>query len=441
MLGVRGRMTDAQRDLLRELFASPHDQACVERLHWLSNRTRAPAVWQPEAVRDLMTHNYINELLRKSFSPLNIANDFRYWWTSYDRSDQMAEIFSEHLFGTKAVLIPKPLRETAELEFLGWLDRPHAGDGDSTTSQSDDDALRWPKEESIHAPLRLDWVPGFSPARQAAQWVAGDVVMGNVDQITRKYRRTLPYRFKDLNPARPYLILNATNGSEDDPDEAHYGSVFPFTREVFERQLNSSIDDYPLAWGVMASAAFPGVFSFVTLRDYRPTGPDVPPRYMHVFDGGNSDNLGLTSAKQIILANRDRYRHFVVLLVDSHVSKRGADRNQPDVRTKVLDLNFMSSFGTLLDSVRRHSVEEFTSGVLDGQNLADKLTFWQITLDDVRNAELRAKANQIPTNFKIKPESVDVLTKCVDDLVRHDHPKLQEFLRVLGVNPNSASEK
>ena len=57
---------------------------------------------------------------------------------------------------------------------------------------------------------------------------------------------------------------------------------------------------------------------------------------MHVFDGGNSDNLGLTSAKRIILANRDRYRHFVVLLVDAHTTKRGVARHKRDVRTYVV---------------------------------------------------------------------------------------------------------
>ena len=58
LLGVRGKMTAEQRDRLLPLFASRHDQTGVERLYWLSNHTRAPAVWQPEVVRDLMTRDY-----------------------------------------------------------------------------------------------------------------------------------------------------------------------------------------------------------------------------------------------------------------------------------------------------------------------------------------------------------------------------------------------
>ena len=65
------------------------------------------------------------------------------------------------------------------------------------------------------------------------------------------------------------------------------------------------------------------------------------------------------------------------------------------------------------------------------------MTFWHIAFDDVRDAELRAKANRIPTTFKLKPQEVEVIQQCVNDLVRPDNPKLQEFLRVLGVNPKT----
>ena len=413
----------------------------MERLFWLSHHTRAPAVWQPEVVRDLMTRNYLQWLFWDSFSPLN---NVRYWWTSYDRADMMAKVFNRYLFGTKLAEVPKPVRDVAALEFLGWLDCPpgnEASKDDLSASGHAEDDLRWPKVKATQAPLRLDWIPGYSPARKGAQFVAGDVVVGSVQHYRRNFRRVLPYRFKDLNPERPYLILNATNGTEDDAGEPHYGEVFPFTREQFQQQLDSNIDDYPVTWGVMASAAFPGVFSFVTLKDYRPGGEAGRSRYMHVFDGGNSDNLGLTSAKRIILANRDRYRHFVVLLVDAHTTKRGVGRYKRDERTYVLEKNFMSSFGTLLDSVRRQELKEFESGVLDGHNLADSLTFWHIAFDDVRDAELRAKANKIPTTFSISRQNAEVVEQCVNDLVRPDRPQMQEFLRALRVSPKAGQPR
>jgi hypothetical protein len=429
LLGVRGKMTIEQHNLLRPLFAGT-DQSRVDRLYWLSHQTHAPEIWQPETVRSLMTRDYISKLAWDVCVPR-----WHYWFTGYDRSDMMAEIFARNLFGTTWVDIPKPLMHDADQAFLGWLDRtPGAVDEPvSTDGERDAEILRWPKAQPSRTRVRLDGIPGYTPAQSGGQLAAGDGAVANAENNLWPIRRKVPYRFRDLNPERPYLILNATNGTQDDPDEPHFGEVFPFTREQFKQQLDSRLDDYPVAWGVMASAAFPAVYSYVTLQDFRPNGEDRRPRYMHVFDGGNADNLGVTSAKRIILANRDRYRHFVVLLVDSQVSTRGAGRYKPDVRTRIVDMNFMSSFSTLIDNVRLHEVKEFNSGILDGQDLADKLTFWHIAFDDVRDLELRAQANRIPTNFKIDPMNVEVIEQCVNDLVRPDHPKLQQFLRVLRV--------
>jgi hypothetical protein len=385
-----------------------------------------------------MTRNYTEQLVRDSFSPLNFWDDWLYWTTAYNRSDQMAKIFTENIFGAKFVGTHKLVQTVTNLQFLGYLDQPvQAAHSDTGASGADDQALRWPEAPAVQSPIRLVGIPGYSSAEEAAQFVGNDMVLTSVRKVTTPLLPCIPYRFKDLNPERPYLILNATSGTEDDPHWLRFGEVFTFTRDDFKQYLNSSIDDYDLAHGVMGSAAFPGVFSFVTLRDFRACDTNTGPYYLHVFDGGNADNLGLTSAKKIILANRDRYRHFVVLVVDSHVVFGGASRTKADVRNRVLDMNFMNSFDTLLDSVRRQRIKEFESGILDGQNLAGKLTFWHIAYDDVRDAELRAKANRIPTTFNVKPEEVEVIQQCVNDLVRPDNPKLQEFLQVLRVNPKT----
>lgn len=440
LLGVRGQMSEEQRDRLRPLFESHRDQARVEHLYWLSTHTRAPAIWQPQQVRELMTRDYIKQLLIRSFSPLHLGEDLRYWMTAYDRSDQMADIFKRNMFGAQLVKVPQAVKDAAELDFLGHFDRPVASGSNSNhlvAAGQPGDELRWPAEESPATLPRLDWIPGYKPARKSAQFIASSVVEG-AEYATRDFRHVLPYRFKDLNPERPYLVLNATNGTEDDAGEPHMGQVFTFTRDDFQRLLGSSIDDYPVAWGVMASAAFPGAFSYITLRDYRPAPESSPPRYMHMFDGGNTDNLGLTTARRIILANRDRYRHFVVIVVDSHVPSPGASRAKPDVRTKVVDVNFMNTFGSLLDQVRRQNLAEFNSGYLDGQNLTDKLTFWHITFQHLADEELKAKANRIPTSFLISRENAAIVDQCVNELVRADQPKLQEILRVLRVSAKPA---
>ena len=43
-----------------------------------------------------------------------------------------------------------------------------------------------------------------------------------------------------------------------------------------------------------------------------------------------------------------------MLVVDAHTTAVGASRTKADVRNHVVDMNFMSSFNTLLDRVRAH---------------------------------------------------------------------------------------
>ena len=125
LLGVSGKMSMEQRNRLLPLFASPHDQECVERLYWLSNHTHAPEVWQPDTVRALMTRNYTERLVNASFSPLNIWDDVLYWTTAYNRSDQMAKIFTQNLFGAKLLAVPKFVTPSLTCSsWATWIGRP-----------------------------------------------------------------------------------------------------------------------------------------------------------------------------------------------------------------------------------------------------------------------------------------------------------------------------
>ena len=87
---------------------------------------------------------------------------------------------------------------------------------------------------------------------------------------------------------RPSLLINASN--------AVNGRKFVFANEEFNR-LRSDLASYPVARAVMASGAFPAAFASVTLRDYR-TGDDR--RYVHLFDGGPIDNLGIGTLVKVL---------------------------------------------------------------------------------------------------------------------------------------------
>ncbi|NIQ10401.1 MAG: patatin-like phospholipase family protein, partial [Gammaproteobacteria bacterium] len=54
--------------------------------------------WDEATVRKLMRKNYLGAWFRRWFWPQNI---YRYWFTAYDRSDIMADVFADNLYDSK----------------------------------------------------------------------------------------------------------------------------------------------------------------------------------------------------------------------------------------------------------------------------------------------------------------------------------------------------
>jgi NTE family protein len=114
--------------------------------------------------------------------------------------------------------------------------------------------------------------------------------------------------FADLNsnPYGPKILIN----SSDLTGGNIYKNMFQFRRDhrfSFIEQNFASIDSrlstYPMANAVMASSAFPGVFHNVTLQNFseqhksfrngKITEKIKKSSYVHLFDAGPSDNLGI----------------------------------------------------------------------------------------------------------------------------------------------------
>lgn len=170
-------------------------------------------------------------------------------------------------------------------------------------------------------------------------------------------------RFADLNPARPNLVLNATNTTQDraafdqdagipadrkrplsDDDALH----FAFTQQYFWRLL-SDLDSYPLADAVVASAAFPLLIDRPSLRMFRPEdlgGPqtgDVPrrPTYVSLFDGGVHDNFGVTELRWFMECQFESNARRIVwtpAIRERMCGRRDLPRNPP-VATLILGIN------------------------------------------------------------------------------------------------------
>jgi predicted acylesterase/phospholipase RssA len=94
--------------------------------------------------------------------------------------------------------------------------------------------------------------------------------------------------FADLR-AHPKILLNSTIHNDH--------TRFTFTDDRFET-LRSILATYHVANAVNASSAFPGAFQDVTLQKYV-----EPPQYLHLYDGGPIDNLGV----QAIVAYLNRH--------------------------------------------------------------------------------------------------------------------------------------
>jgi Patatin-like phospholipase len=122
--------------------------------------------------------------------------------------------------------------------------------------------------------------------------------------------------FADLNPARPNLVLNATNMTRNRADFDQRSDIsydakrplsdddalhFSYTQQYFWR-LGSDLDRFPLKYAVAASAGFPLLIDAFSLRHYkldelqalRGTPQKTKPTYVSLMDGGIHDNFGVT---------------------------------------------------------------------------------------------------------------------------------------------------
>lgn len=164
----------------------------------------------------------------------------------------------------------------------------------------------------------------------------------------------------------PLWLANAT--------EVGASRRFTFSEKSFAA-INSDLASYPIAQAVASSAAFPGVFNSVTLRDYRTTyvahdGTTVPGgvTFKHLIDGGPTDNLGIEALLELAGSHRRQsgdspwapepghHGRCLLVIVDSHpdgVPSRYATRS--DLRGaagRLVDLNVLDAIDALLATRR-----------------------------------------------------------------------------------------
>ncbi len=188
--------------------------------------------------------------------------------------------------------------------------------------------------------------------------------------------------FADLPHPWPMLLVNATNYIS--------GQRFVFSNAAFDN-LRSSLSTLPVAVAVGASAAFPGVFRAVTLRNFADKGDplwhdpfvrsgpgrlgrandprvrSLPGRlgdtgFVHLLDGGISDNLGIATLIDLYLADGNRFqRGCLLLLVDAHAPyveyRTGAEPDPRRFYDAIVDTNTLNAVSVLMQSKRKDQLE------------------------------------------------------------------------------------
>ena len=235
------------------------------------------------------------------------------------------------------------------------------------------------------------------------------------------------YRMWDLNPQRPNLVINATDNTFVDSlsnVRRHRNGQFnfTFTKESFDA-IQSDVERFPVAYAVVASSAFPGAFQYVTLRDFA----KHQERYVHLYDGGTSENLGLRAIDRIYAKLPEQgKRRALVLLIDAYVPSVGKDATTADPRKTVdyfVDTNFLDAYDTLLTNLRRSTIDN-TVKLLEPHE-ADLVWF---TFDDLQNSDpdLFRIVSRIPTDLAIGDNDANCLRQAARILVAR---KLDETLR------------
>jgi NTE family protein len=263
--------------------------------------------------------------------------------------------------------------------------------------------------------------------------------------------------FADLSAVKgPRIYINAT--------DLTHGYRFTFTQGTFD-VICSDLDVFPVSTAVASSSAVPILLSPITLRNYAgQCGFETPdwleealesragdPRryhaakpvstylnrdekpYIHLVDGGISDNLGLRAELEFVAAAGDIERarqimgldlpdHLVVIVVNA----------EKDPNPKI-DLSAASpSFTSLMNSVsgsqiRRYNLETLMlahstmrrwAGELsrDGEKVTGHLI--EVTFDSIQDEAERKYFKRLPTSFSLTDEQVDRVREAGRRLLR-----------------------
>ena len=296
--------------------------------------------------------------------------------------------------------------------------------------------------------------------------------------------------FADMSPAGlPMVILNAS--------DLNNATTFSFIQSQFDF-LCSDLSTYPVANAVMASAAVPGPFAPIALRNYS----DCPQRHqpwvaqslahddllsrryavalalsryedprqmpvLRLVDGGVTDNLGVRGSMMSPVAQYGNVpdmagaftpdqlrhvRHVLVIIANAQVYApyRWSETGRAPGLTDTLRASFDASLGILNNetvALAKSGFQMWAKHVnalrAPGEPQVD-VNFAVLTFNQIKDPVEQQRFNAMPTTFHLHRDQVDALRALAGSLLTQA-PEYQGFLRELrdkqpaSVDPSATS--
>lgn len=345
--------------------------------------------------------------------------------------------------------------------------------GDATLERFEPDFLLTPFESRL---IRDVFLPGELYTLTSPWYGRTQLLISRLDEL---------YKGKTFDDARkrpgaPDLMITATDLTT--------GAPFDFTPEQF-RLICSDLGSTPLSFAAAASSAVPLLLSPVAVRNFadrcQQSGTSVPRNaqgyrahmlrrsavsyrnakerpYIHLVDGGVSDNLGvrLLLDQMAVLgsmsasfpdAERGSIRRLVLVTVNSaRALAERIDKNDrvPTISQVLETLIFgagaresQQTLAMLGDDLQlwRDEIER-TRGLPGSPFSADcEVHVISVSLNDVDDDDFRHRLLRVPTAFTIEAQDVLELQRAGSEAVRNSRAfrDLLESLKVLAASPSS----
>jgi NTE family protein len=268
----------------------------------------------------------------------------------------------------------------------------------------------------------------------------------------------------------PALFIQATDIVD--------GIYFGFTPGYFSL-ICSDLDSFPISRAVAASAAFPGPFGAITLKNYAGTcGLEPPPwvtealetrdttsrvfyvashmdayldserkAYVHLVDGGVADNLALRGPLEAIIGRggfhetlrkmgREKIRRIAFIVVNAEKDIQtgwGSSSAGPGI-LGILGITsslMISSYNYETIELLRKNMAQWSAESLEGKGQPIDFYLIEVAFKTLHDEEKRKSFSRVSTSFNLPDETVNELIEISRDIL-YDSEDFQKLVGDIG---------